>query len=51
MTLGEFEEATSRIHKQKMDMCKTLMGMRETQPELMRPLFEAFVNSKVRPIL
>ena len=46
MTLGEFEEATSRIHKQKMDMRKTLMGMRETQPELMRPLFEAFVNSK-----
>ena len=46
MTIGEFDEATSKIHKQKMDMRKTLMGMRDTQPELMRPLFEAFVNSK-----
>ena len=34
------------VSQAKMDIRKTIDGMRETQPELMRPLFEAFVNSK-----
>ena len=45
MTMDEFTEASSKAHAQAMQLRKTLMEMKDTDPKMMKPLMEAFVLS------
>lgn len=45
MTIAEFDEASSKAHAQAMQLRKTLTGLKENDPRMMKPLMEAFVMS------
>jgi|TARA_Y100000310_G_scaffold74825_1_gene71062 hypothetical protein len=43
MTIAEFDEASSKAHAQAMQLRKTLTGLKENDPKMMKPLMDAFV--------
>ena len=45
MTIAEFDEASSKAHAQAMQLRKTLTGLKENDPKMMKPLMDAFLLS------
>ncbi len=45
MTIGEFDVASSKAHQQAMNLRQMLTELKDTDPQLMKPLMDAFVLS------
>ena len=45
MTLAEFDAASSKAHQQAMNLRKMLTELKDSDPQLMKPLMDAFVLS------
>ena len=45
MTIAEFDEASSKAHQQAMNLRQMLTELKDTDPQLMKPLMDAFVLS------
>ena len=45
MTITEFDEASSKAHQQAMNLRKMLTELKDSDPQMMRPLMDAFVLS------
>jgi len=45
MTLAEFDEASSKAHQQAMNLRQMLTELKDTDPQMMKPLMDAFVLS------
>ena len=45
MTIAEFDQASSKAHQQAMNLRKMLTELKDSDPQMMRPLMDAFVLS------
>ena len=45
MTIAEFDVASSKAHQQAMNLRKMLTELKDSDPQLMKPLMDAFVLS------